>query len=420
MADLDNEINANIINNAYSGSGHPKKDKLLDFLEEVASDINVLNAAIAATTASSDVTYLNKQWSDYIDIAAVGLNASASSLIAETSEMVAHIVTAQSDLKLTSDYVVKNASDLKLVSDLVVATASDLLVTSTLAKKAVSDLLVTSTLVKKTTSDLLVTSTLVKKTTSDLKLVSDLVITMNTVAPSQLTYLLSELKNAIPGLSASTMLAVASEIGQTVSNFNTMESQLAAGLFGVSASTLTASMSEICQTVSNFNVMESQLAAGLFGVSASTLKASLSEIMQTVSNLNVFESQLAAGLFGVSASTLTASTSEICQTISNFNVLESTLFAKINGATASSIVATVSVLAYTVSDVVYINDDLTNNVKSNITHIEGEISDLRGALAAAQTKFASDYAVMSDTATSDLWCTLSDVLTILSNYLISD
>ena len=458
MANMDNDISEKVLQNAYAGSGHPVKDKLLKFLEEVQSEINVLNGNVGAIAGSSDITTLNS------DVAilktAVGL---ASDTTVDVSNAVAIVGGLQGSDPTASTFTSAYSTTTADISNLVTQISNVIAVqaakvgdpaASTLAGgystlvSAASNLIAANSNIVGTQAARLgdpAASTLVSAYSTTVASASNLVaILSNTVgyaggtlvtdpSASTITAYLSTLFAEVKAISDVSQAGLTSDITAVASDLDLVEKSLsdivaeagpklqadpAASTFADFVSTLVAEQSNLYAI--NSNIVATQ-AAAVVDPAASTLVSAYSQAVATLSNtvasLSNAVGYQGAKLVDPAASTFLSSYSTAVAAVSNTTAEISNAVGLMGGKfvtdpAASTLKSYLSTMAADQSNLYF---DVTNNVKSNIL---SHGSNLRALASNWVVKYTSDIAVQSNIH-SEVATMISDLATMISNMAIT-
>ncbi len=432
MADMTNSINEKILKNTYAGTGHPVKDKLLVFLEEVESNINVLNTSIGAVAGSSDITTLN---SDVVilksDIVTDGsdidlINEQLSNVVAEAGgrqqtdpsgsstyeEFMSTLVADTSNVYAILSNVVGEAGSrqqsdpatdstfLNFMSTLVADVSNVHAVLSNIVGELAPRL--STNIVASTFGNFM--SSLCADTSNVQADVSNAVGYMGgklvtDPSASTLTAYLSTLAAEMKAVSDSYTATIPSDIDAVVSDLNLVEKTLSdivaeAGsrqqtdpatdsTFENFMSTLVADTSNVFAILSNV-VAEvgpklPDITMSTFGNFMSTFVASSSNVIAELSNI-VGEAGGRQQSDPAGASTYQNFMSTLVADVSNVHAVDSNIGATNQNRLETT--AAAATLTSVVSQLVAVHSnlylDLNDNVKSNVTVVEKSLSDAVG------------------------------------------
>ena len=449
MADLDNTINEKKLKSAYAGTGHPLKDKLLKFLEEVQSDLNSATSNVivlkAASPTSSNVTTLS---SDIVAaFAPLRVDSSASTLVALGSQMVAN---ESATMALVSNFSAMLSNIGFDLADECYTTASGSSFTAVISQicagasnaeakvDAVSGVLSQigfdygdeGTTTASGSSFTAVFSQVVADASNANKGHSDISAFL-----SNLGFDLGDTMAVVPSDSSFTAL-----ISQTVDNIKAVSDAYTAvipsdvlDLYDV-ASDNTTIMSNHITMLSNLTILlEGETAAvpskSTFSNLVSQIVVDSSNLTATVSNQTALFSDMGFTggdeLFNTPGSSefsclISALVAQVSDTSTLFSDIGFLLGDEMDTVPSSSTFT--ALMSQIVANYSNLYADVNDNIKSNVTALEAQESDLTVAMVTIGTKYTSDVAagMGGSDSCSDLIVHISDLMVLLSNALIND
>lgn len=466
MADMDNTISRRDLQRPYGFSGHPIKDKVTNFLLEVQSDLNTATSDIVVIKAEAPGSTTILQ-SNIIAAAPPKPDSSASTLVSWGSQMVENIsVNAagiSDNVALLSDIGFDLADECTTTASgsSFTAAISQICADTSNANAGVSnnvtllsnigfDLADECTTTASGSSFTNAISQICADTSNanagvsdNVTLLSDIGFTqgdrMKTVpSGSSFTALVSQIVDNLIEVSDAFTATIPSDITVNTSHitFDRKDISDAVAFMGgklatdPSASTLATYLSTIGADLSNLASVRSDLGFSLGDQLQNTPGSSefsclISAFVAEVSNITTMHSDLGFSLGDVLKTTPTGSDfddliSAIVTDVSNNETVLSDLGFlmgdELGFPTKPSDSTFTALFSQLVANTSNIYIDLNDNVKSNVTALQAQTSDLREAVSLWEVMYASD----AFANVSDIKVTMSDLVVLLSNALIAD